>query len=918
MEIDLATLTKQFESLSRLPPHFDSTVEATHIAQLINTELKPAFKDYEDVRAEGVGGSGVVLSAIFKPFRTRRAIKLPREKIYSENVKGEQAKVPPELEALSKLSHKNITRLYESLELKNAGGYCIITEYVEGSHAIDIFAKEICCSVECRQDETLRAKGLRRLAAVIYDIVDALHYMHATAKLIHFDVKPDNILVSDSNKLFITDLGSARDFTKYNPRQEVSIHFTHKYAHPSVTNPETGLRITSDPAKAKNTILAEQILPFVDLFAFSRTLQEILKTLEDVYKEAIHSDYTFSYLHLVACLCLDGKNTASDRQGRRDFVTDTALGMPTALFRSEKFHEFAEVRSALQRLLGRRRLEDDIPELDSWSATTVNVSDLGVTTLTPRVKALIEHPVLQRLAGEQQLGMLDTVFPTAGHTRLQHSLGTYHALCEYITALYYDPENPTFRTIFKIEKCVAALLAALVHDIGQSTFGHELEEVDAEEFSHERIGELVLERSSLRDNKARTIRDLICGEDHDCWQTRLKDVVALLTGKSTCAFDGVLHDILNGQLDADKLDYLVRDTVETRVKYGHGIDSRRFLRSLTTCAVQQGQNALLKLAIKRKGAASAESFALARYQLYQSLYWHHTMRAIIAMFITATSQSLRDQKAKVQSRDMLEPHPFQSAYLEYVIRLSHDMNIPAKDQSESAKHTKGKKSKKMHTLGELIRQQLQTAQDPQLLSKYAEDRTIQFIWKLATGKSRALLNDLIMRNYYKRVLEIPLSEFSEEGRMYLRETLKGNSRLVLQRRIEESLLNLLRSTIQDQLEVRESLIEDKVLTKTEEIARARFAFIIDLPLSGWTVTDDDPYFVSDYKRRHFRTASGTRDSIERASLWSQHIGPMMRRVAFFRVYCEPDLHSIVRKILSTQAIQNSVAELIEGFPLQQF
>ena len=90
--------------------------------------------------------------------------------------------------------------------------------------------------------------------------------MHDTAKLLHFDLKPDNVLVSDEDRAFVTDLGFARDFTRYTPEDIVKIGFTWKYAHPNLT--ARGARISQTQAKAKNEIPAKQLKPIIDLFAF--------------------------------------------------------------------------------------------------------------------------------------------------------------------------------------------------------------------------------------------------------------------------------------------------------------------------------------------------------------------------------------------------------------------------------------------------------------------------------------------------------------------------------------------------------------------------------------------------------------------------------------------------------------------------
>jgi HD superfamily phosphohydrolase len=903
MEINPAALTEQFSKMRDLPRDFTAGEESEYLAGLINSEpLKEKLRDYDDPRAEGAGGSGIVISAIFRPFGTRRAIKLPRKRIY-EAVKtsDELPKVDPELHALSKVSHQNIIRLYEAIPLGEHQGYCIITEYVESPRSLDNFATDLCCTEECRKNDLLRADALKALAQKIYAVVDGLLYMNTVANLIHFDVKPLNILVSREGQPFITDLGFARDVAKYQAEEKVEVGFTWKYAHADLLDPHHGARVSHTAPKSKNILLGSQLKSNLDVFAFGRTLQEVLYRLKDVYGDSINSDYTFNYLHVVACLCLDGRNSADDSDdNRKSFVSDRALGMPQALFKSEKYQGFGEVKAALERLLGLTRLEDAVPELDNWAQSTINVSDLGITTLTPRMRSLWEHPAVDRLSKEMQLGMLDTVFPTATHSRLQHSLGAFHAAREYITGLYYDPENPTFRVLFSEKDCRRCLLAALIHDLGHTNFGHDLEEVDKEEFSHTAIGEEVIKSPFLRDSKRRTLTEIIERAAPDGWALNTDDLLDLLRGQIRRPMDGVFQDILDGQLDADKLDYLIRDSVECRVQYGKGIDHERLLRSLTTVAMGDGDRALLHLAIKRKGAASAEAFAFARYQLYQSLYWHHTFRAIKAMLVTAAAETF-DRLRKEGAQYLWTPHPFRAAYLRHVLEV-----VPGLAGPNGGAQKKSSRKTNQQRIDERIEELLAAPDSPEG-GRYADDKTLRFLWKLSTGKSRLLISDLIARNYYKRVIEIPLGELNERSWLDLSARFAGEKRIDLHQKIEAALKNTLITAIQDQIPTRESLVRDEVLETVTSVSAEKFIFIPDLPLRGWTASGQEPIFVSDYKRRHFRTSVGLHLQDKSGTLWSD-MGVMMRRIAFFRVFCEPRIHQIVTRVLKPSAIQVALSD----------
>lgn len=190
------------------------------------------------------------------------------------------------------------------------------------------------------------------------------------------------------------------------------------------------------------------------------------------------------------------------------------------------------------------------------------------------------------------------------------------------------------------------------------------------------------------------------------------------------------------------------------------------------------------------------------------------------------------------------------------------------------------------------------------------DGTLTFLWKLAEDKERRLVEDLCIRNYYKRVFEIPLGSLSGESWVKLRETFRSRERLQFQEDISSKLTALLRTAIQDASKVRESITKDRALEEMEEIASSCHCFLVDLPTRGWAAGGDDPIFVSDYKRRYFRANAGGVEGFEMGSLWSRHLYDMMREIAFFRVFCEPRIHRILNRVLTAKEISNALLQII--------
>lgn len=771
----------------------------------------------------------------------------------------------------------------------------MVTEFVAEHRPLDKYAEDLCCNSICRRNELRRSEALLELARQLHRVVTAFVHMHVEADLFHFDVKPDNLLISKDNRIYVTDLGFARDCTRYRPQEIVEVGFTFKYSHPRLHDVNQGAVVTRVPEKAKNKLLGQELHPRFDIFAFGRTLQEVLKRIELYYGEGVYSEYTFNYLHIIACLCLDGWNGASLTE--ETFVSDQALGMPLHLFARHKFSSFTEMALAFERLLRLRSPEAEVPELDLWAASTINVSDLGVTTLTPRVKALIEHPSIYRLTRELQLGFLETVFPTATHTRFQHSLGVYHAVREYILSLYYDPENPTFRVLFDPRDCRTALVATLLHDLGHTTFGHDLEEVDEKEFSHTEVGQAVLKRVDETDSRGRTLSQLVEGDESDCWGLRIDKLRSLISGGMEKPVYGVYRDMLDGQLDADKLDYLVRDSVESRVKYGHGLDYARFLRSLTTIARLEDKTPTLRLAVKQKGAASAEAFAFARYQLYQALYWHHTFRAVKAMLLTSVAATIKSLRQHPPG-DLFEVTPLRSAYVDFVIKGMMP-EVP------KLKPGQRKSGRRLTPIDEEIAGRLRDAAIPPAGGSGSNDRTLLFFWKLGSDRERRLVEDLMSRRYYKRLIEVLLEAFRDPVR--LRDLFVAD-RVRFQERLETVLIKSLVRTIQDAIPVRASLVEDETLKVLQEVKGERYVFVADLPLRGWTSGGSSPSFVSDYKRKYFRVDVARDLQVGGETLWTHQLGEMMRRIAVFRVFCEPSVHDIVRRVWQPSVVLKTLRE----------
>jgi len=202
---------------------------------------------------------------------------------------------------------------------------------------------------------------------------------------------------------------------------------------------------------------------------------------------------------------------------------------------------------------------------------------------------LIEHPWFQRLRNIKQLGLTSFVYPGANHTRFQHGLGALHLMDMAITTLrskgvYISPEE---------EEAVS--VAILLHDAGHGPFSHALEKSIINGISHEDMSLLLMWKLNEE------------------FRGRLDMALAIFNGSYPRKF---FHELITGQVDMDRLDYLRRDSFFTGVIEG-SVGSDRIIRMLNV--VDDG------LVIDEKGIYSLEKFLIARRLMYWQVYMHKTV-----------------------------------------------------------------------------------------------------------------------------------------------------------------------------------------------------------------------------------------------------------------------------------------------------
>lgn len=202
---------------------------------------------------------------------------------------------------------------------------------------------------------------------------------------------------------------------------------------------------------------------------------------------------------------------------------------------------------------------------------------------------LIEHPFFQRLRRIRQLGLTHLVYPGAHHTRFHHAIGSMHLMTEAIEVLRGKGH------IIPDKEAEAVTIAILLHDIGHGPFSHALENSLVSSTTHEELSELFMDRlnNDLNDSLSLAIK--------------------IFRNQYPKKF---LHQLVSGQLDMDRLDYLNRDSFFTGVSEGV-ISSDRIIKMLELHNDE--------LAIEAKGIYSIEKFIIARRLMYWQVYLHKTV-----------------------------------------------------------------------------------------------------------------------------------------------------------------------------------------------------------------------------------------------------------------------------------------------------
>ena len=284
----------------------------------------------------------------------------------------------------------------------------------------------------------------------------------------------------------------------------------------------------------------------------------------------------------------------------------------------------------------------------------------GSIPVSLQEKAIIDSRFFQRLRFISQLGFSSLVFPGAVHTRFSHSLGAMHLAGKIFNQLiknspliqdiYSRKDLEYFREIIRI--------AALLHDVGHPPFSHVAETIlpQRKEFLRFSVPGWIIDYQD-KENQARhedyslALIWYFSVQYHDVLsEQEAKDVIAILSGKEEVGVSfkqfkvspfPLLRALINGELDADRMDYLIRDSYYAGVTYGT-FDLERIIQTVLIKIDEKEK--YLQLALDEKGIPSYEDFLLSRKHMFYQVYHHKTSESFSYCF----QQAIREKELVVE------------------------------------------------------------------------------------------------------------------------------------------------------------------------------------------------------------------------------------------------------------------------------
>jgi HD superfamily phosphohydrolase len=611
--------------------------------------------EYDQLTPLNEGGTALVFRCVKKSIsqpRVLKVLKLDLGKVSVTLKTGETVTrdfpslFRTEIQRVLAVSHANVMKLYDAgtVTVDDQELPWYIMEHLSRPDDLDVYLEKRLSGGTLTRDEFI---------AILQRIVHGVAALHQ-AGIAHLDIKPGNILVGENGEVRVTDLGFAKSLTdladETRPPSTLVIA-DRRFMAPRLLQLLSGqdARYQSGADTVRTTAVA---IPRAELFASALAfdLVSLGKTIRYVVEQ------------------LGSRLAATVDDTTIAFIRASSKRLEDAdSHEAGKYLAIGELRNDL------RKLEPDFSvlglaaELNPLHPAAIRLAGETDMPATARLLHLVDSAPLQRLRSVRQLGLTHLVYPGAMHTRFEHSLGVTSMVSRYAAALWHGPHSQAFRGSVGPAEIGALLLAALFHDIGHYPMAHAFEEVEPHNlsaFKHDLITQrLLLGQDQTPDigwDRSETENYIL---KH--WGISLVDVASVLKGeapkpqgtepapKTHIRMDllQMLHSILDGQIDADKADYLIRDSTHTGNPYGSAIDLAKMLQNITATYVNQ------PIGVSNKGLRSVERLYINRYHMFVTVYWHHTKRAAERM-VTEALRIIRAKSTQDEFREWFYGNAF--------------------------------------------------------------------------------------------------------------------------------------------------------------------------------------------------------------------------------------------------------------------
>jgi HD superfamily phosphohydrolase len=251
----------------------------------------------------------------------------------------------------------------------------------------------------------------------------------------------------------------------------------------------------------------------------------------------------------------------------------------------------------------------------------------GFIKLSPWEQEIVDHRVFQRLRRVKQLALTEMVYPAACHNRFEHSLGVMHVatlMFDHLRPLLESPgvTEPAFTKDDLDRARVVVRLSALLHDVGHCPFSHAGEDVmplkspGGKRYKHEDYSAGLIQFA---------LAEFIDGHKLNPLKITAEEICNFLKNDNHLPAQILFwRPLITGQMDADRADYLLRDSHHAGVAYGQ-YDLNRLIATLRV--VRDPETGGLMIGVERGGIQAVEGLILARYMMFVQVYFHHTRRA---------------------------------------------------------------------------------------------------------------------------------------------------------------------------------------------------------------------------------------------------------------------------------------------------